>query len=84
VTLSGSAAANSEVTVYSKGQLVGTTFATSAGVWSYTLIVIGPGTDKFSATDTNLAGDVSDPSKVFRIQITGRGLLITRSWDRSS
>jgi predicted Zn-dependent protease len=82
-TLFGSAAANSEVSIYCGGQLVGTTFATSSGAWSYTLLVLGPGTYAFSATDTNLAGDVSDPSKVFRIALTGRGLINIASDEQS-
>jgi hypothetical protein len=70
--LFGMAAPNSEVTVYSGGQLAGTTFATSTGNWSYTAQGLVAGTYSFSATDTNLAGDVSDPSAVFTLRIGSR------------
>jgi hypothetical protein len=71
-TLFGVAAPNSEVTVYSGGQLAGTTFATSLGVWSFTTQPLAAGTYTFSATDTNLAGNVSASSAVFTLQIGGR------------
>jgi hypothetical protein len=69
VTLFGNAAPNSQVTIYSGLQAVGTTFATGNGGWSYTSAPLGVGVYGFTATDTNLAGDVSAASKVFRLGI---------------
>jgi hypothetical protein len=70
--LFGLAAPNSAVSIYCGGQLAGTTFATGSGTWSYTTQPLAAGTYAFRATDTNLAGDVSDPSAVFTLQIGGR------------
>ena len=71
-TLFGTAAPNSEVTVFLDQQVVGTTFATSAGVWSFTSAPLGNGTYLFTTTDTSLAGDVSASSSVFQLVIGGR------------
>jgi len=71
-TLFGTAAPNSEVTVFLGQQVVGTTFATSAGAWSFTIAPLGNGTYSFSTTDTSLAGDVSAFSKAFQLEIGGR------------
>jgi hypothetical protein len=71
-TLFGTAAPNSEVTVFLGQQVVGTTFATTAGTWSVTIAPLGNGTYSFTTTDTSLAGDVSAFSKPFRLQIGGR------------
>jgi hypothetical protein len=68
-TLFGSAAPNSEVTLYKGDQVLGTTFATSTGAWSYTTQPLAAGIYALSATDMNLAGDISDPSAVFKLQV---------------
>jgi hypothetical protein len=77
VTLFGAAVPNSEVTIYAGGRVAGTTFATSSGAWSFTTPALDPGISTFSATDTNLAGDVSAPSAVFKLLIGGRAFVTT-------
>jgi Bacterial Ig-like domain len=71
-TLFGTAAPNSEVTVYLQRRVVGTTFATSSGAWRYTSAPLGAGIYAFSTTDTSLAGDVSAVSQVFTLKIGSR------------
>jgi hypothetical protein len=70
--LFGTAAPNSEVTVYSGGKVAGTTFATSAGAWTFTTQSLAAGTYAFTATDESLAGNVSATSAVFALGIGGR------------
>ncbi len=67
-TLFGTAAPNSEVTVFLDQQVVGTTFATSGGAWSFTSAPLGNGTYSFTTTDTSLAGDVSALSNAFQLE----------------
>jgi hypothetical protein len=68
-TLAGTAAPNSEVTVSLNSQVVGTTFADSTGAWSYASAALADGTYTFTATDTNLAGDVSAASTPYYVTI---------------
>jgi hypothetical protein len=68
-TLSGTAAANSTVTVYRNGSSVGTVTASSLGVWSYTNSTLSDGTYTFTATAADLAGNVSLASAPFNITI---------------
>jgi hypothetical protein len=71
-TLFGTAVPNSLVTVYRDGQRAGTTYATTGGTWSFTSQTLAAGTYSFTATDTNQAGDVSDPSAPLKLAIGGR------------
>ena len=63
VTLIGTAAANSIVTVYDGKTELGTTTANSSGVWSFTTPVLPRGSYTFTATDTDAAGNISAASK---------------------
>jgi large repetitive protein len=58
-TLSGTAEANSMVTVFQNGAAIGTTAADSAGNWSYTVKALSDNTYTFTTTATDLAGNVS-------------------------
>ena len=72
VTFSGTAEANSKVTVYDGQTALGSTTANGSGAWSYTT---GPGTltdgaQAFSATATDAAGNVSAASNSIGLPTT--------------
>ena len=62
VTLTGTATANSMVTLYNGSASLGTVTATSAGNWTYTTAAFPNGTYQLDATTTDAAGNVSTPS----------------------
>jgi hypothetical protein len=62
VTLVGTAAANSTVTVYDGQTALGTTTANASGAWSYTTATLANGTQAFTATATDAAGNISAAS----------------------
>ena len=62
VTLTGTAEANSTVTVYDGQTALGTTIANASGAWSYTTGTLANGAQVFTATATNIAGITSAPS----------------------
>jgi large repetitive protein len=60
VTLTGTAEANSTVSVYDNGsKLLGTTKASASGAWTYTTPRLPHGTNIFTATATDAAGNTS-------------------------
>ena len=60
VTLTGTAAANSTVSVYDNGsKLLGTTKASSRGAWTYTTPRLPNGPNIFTTTATDAAGNTS-------------------------
>ena len=62
-TLTGTAEANSLVTVYIDGEAVGTTTADESGAWSYSLsTVLSDGNHSLRTTATDAAGNISAPS----------------------
>jgi beta-glucanase (GH16 family) len=63
VTLTGTAEANSLVTVYKGTSELGTVTANSTGAWSYTTGTLAAGTYTFTATATDAAGNVSAMSQ---------------------
>ena len=65
VTLNGTAAANSIVTVYEGQTDLGTTSASASGAWSFTTAVLPVGAHDFTATATDAAGYTSGASNVF-------------------
>ena len=72
VTFTGTAEANSKVTVYDGQTALGSTTANGSGAWSYTT---GPGTltdgaQAFSATATDAAGNVSAASNSIGLPTT--------------
>ena len=68
-TLEGTAQANSTVSIYQNGTLVGTTTADSNGNWQYFCQSLPDGNYAFSATATDLAGNVSGLSSAFVVTI---------------
>ena len=62
VTLSGTAAANSTLDVFDGSTELGTTTTNGSGAWSYTTGTLGSGAHSFTATDTDVAGNVSAAS----------------------
>ena len=65
-TLSGTAQANSTVTLYNNGVSMGTVTADASGNWTFTTPALGDGTHAFTATATNATGTgpVSAPTTV--------------------
>ncbi|MCE0489776.1 Ig-like domain-containing protein [Pantoea sp. Mb-10] len=57
--LSGTAEANSRVSIYDGSTLLGTAIAGSSGSWSFTTPVLGQGAHALSVTVTDAAGNVS-------------------------
>jgi hypothetical protein len=62
VTLTGTAEANSTVTVYDGQTALGTTTTNGSGAWNYTTSTLAPGTQTFTATATDAAGNTSAAS----------------------
>jgi Big-like domain-containing protein len=62
VTLTGTAEANSTVTVYDGTTALGTTTAAASGAWTYTTGTLANGTQIFTATVTDAAGNLSAAS----------------------
>jgi hypothetical protein len=68
-TLSGTAEAGSLVTIKDGANVLGTVTATG-GVWTYTPAELGDGTThSFTVTATDAAGNVSDPSSAYVLNI---------------
>jgi hypothetical protein len=63
ITLTGTAEANSTVTVYEGTSALGTVAANSAGAWSLTTGQLSSGSHTFIATATDAAGNVSAVSQ---------------------
>lgn len=65
-TLSGTAQANSTVTLYNNGVSMGTVTADASGNWTFTTPALGDGSHAFTATATNATGTgpVSAPTTV--------------------
>ena len=70
-TLAGKAEANSIVSIYENGLLVGSATTKADGTWSYTIPAPGltEGVHALTATQTDQAGNVSDPTGAFNIVI---------------
>ena len=62
VTLTGTAEANSTVTVYDGQTALGTTTANASGAWSYSTGALANGSQVFTATSTDAAGNTSAAS----------------------
>ena len=65
VMLTGTAEANSKVTVFDGGTLLGTATTDSSGAWSYTTSPLSDGPHAFTATATDAAGNTSLVSQVY-------------------
>uniref|UniRef100_UPI001300962B Ig-like domain-containing protein n=1 Tax=Salinicola aestuarinus TaxID=1949082 RepID=UPI001300962B len=68
-TLTGSAEAGSEVTIYANDEVLGTALADNQGNWTYTIDGRDDGSVVFTATATDADGNVSDPSALFTLTI---------------
>ncbi|WP_040652582.1 DUF4347 domain-containing protein [Pseudogulbenkiania ferrooxidans] len=69
-TLTGTAEANSAVTVYVDGVAVGTAMADGSGAWSYSLTsALSDGSHSIRATSTDLAGNASTQSSAYAITV---------------
>lgn len=67
-TLSGSAEANTTVTIYDNGAIIGTALVDNTGGWSFTPnTALSNGSHALSVTTSDAAGNVSPPSGVFNI-----------------
>ncbi|WPU24005.1 Ig-like domain-containing protein [Cedecea neteri] len=69
-TISGTAEANSTVKIYDNGTLIGTVSADGTGAWTFTPTTsIGQGSHNLTVTATDAAGNVSQPSAAFNINV---------------
>ena len=68
-TLTGTAEANSTVTLYEGGTVLGTTTADSTGAWSITSSVLADGSHSLTAKATDTAGNVSASSAALNLVI---------------
>ena len=62
VTLNGTAEAGSKVTVFDNSTKLGTATTNSSGAWTYTTGALASGSQSFTATTTDAAGNVSAAS----------------------
>ncbi|MFC5313771.1 Ig-like domain-containing protein [Azospirillum rugosum] len=67
--LTGTAEANSTVSVYDGATLLGTTTANGSGVWTYTPSTLSQGPHSFTVTATDAAGNVSGASTAYALTI---------------
>jgi signal peptidase I len=70
-TLTGGAEPNSTVTVKQGSVVLGTTTANSSGVFTYGPVTLAAGTNTFTATATDIAGNVSPTSTNFVVTLDG-------------
>ena len=68
LTLTGSATANSTVTVYDGGTSLGTTISDASGGWSYTTAALTDGAHNFTATET-VSGNTGGVSLALSVTI---------------
>jgi hypothetical protein len=68
-TLTGTAEADSTVSIYDGATLLGTVIADGGGAWNYTTGALGNAVHSFSVTATDVAGNVSDRSTTLAVTI---------------
>ncbi|MBA4720690.1 MAG: BapA prefix-like domain-containing protein, partial [Alcanivorax sp.] len=68
-TLTGTAEAGSTVTIFQDGTEIGTTTADAGGNWSFAPAALADGDYSFTATVTDAANNVSDPSPAFDLTV---------------
>ena len=71
VTLTGTAEANSAITVFDNATQLGTATTNSSGAWTYTTGALANGSQSFTATATDGAGNVSTASSALAVTLTG-------------
>ena len=69
LTLTGTAEANSTVKVYDGATLLGNAMANGSGGWSYTTGTLAIGTHSFTATDSDVAGNISAASTALNVSV---------------
>jgi peptidase M10/serralysin-like protein/Big-like domain-containing protein/matrixin len=69
LTLTGAAAAGSTVSIYDGATLIGTAIASSSGGWTITTGVLADATHSFTATATDVAGNVSAASAALNVTV---------------
>ncbi len=70
VTLNGTAEANSTITAYDNSTKLGTAAANSSGAWTFTTGTLASGSQSFTATATDGAGNVSPSSSALAVSVT--------------
>src|SRR5262249_26650286 len=65
VMLNGTADANSKVTVFDSGALLGTAIADASGAWHYTTNPLSDGPHAFTAAASDVAGNTSSSSQIY-------------------
>lgn len=70
LSISGVAEANSMVTVYMGGSVLGTVSADSSGGWSVTTTTLSDGAYNFSVLATDTAGNVSSLSSTYSVTVS--------------
>jgi Bacterial Ig-like domain/Carbohydrate binding domain len=73
VTLNGTAAANSTITVFDNTTKLGTAATNSAGAWTYATAALASGSQSFTATATDAAGNVSPASSALVVTLAATG-----------
>ncbi len=71
VTLNGTAEANSTVTVFDNSTKLGAAAANSSGAWTFATGALASGSQSFTATATDGAGNVSSTSSPLVVTLTG-------------
>src|SRR5690606_13976445 len=69
LTLTGTAAANSVVKVYDGATLLGSVTANASGAWSFATATLADGAHAFTATATDVAGNVSGSSSALNVTV---------------
>jgi large repetitive protein len=73
LTVKGTSEINATVQVYLNGNAIGTTMADGQGNWTYNYVPatvqLAAGVYSFSGITTDVAGNVSSPSRIFKLQI---------------
>ena len=68
-TLSGTAEANSTVTISDNGTVIGTATADASGNWTFTATALGDGAHSFTTTATDAAGNTSAASPAYDLTV---------------
>ena len=77
VTLTGTAEANSTVTVFNGTTQLGTATVNGSGAWSFATGSLANGNYSFTATDTDAAGNVSTASSPLNVTVNAPVNLVT-------
>ena len=70
VTLSGTAEANSTVTLFDGTKQLGTVTANTSGIWNFATAALSAGSHSFTAKDTDVAGNTSAVSSTLNLALT--------------